>query len=101
MQAGVPQGFVLSPILWNLYINDIPQTHGVRLALFADDTCLYAIETKEGYDLRKLQHGLNSVVAWCEHCNMKINADKTSANYFSHQIRPPDSFLTLDGIFHL
>jgi hypothetical protein len=31
-----------------MYINDAPQTHGVHLALFADDTCLYATDRKEG-----------------------------------------------------
>jgi hypothetical protein len=44
-----------------LYINDPPQTTGVNLALFADDTCLYAAERKEGYVLRKFQLGLISV----------------------------------------
>jgi hypothetical protein len=32
----------------NLYINDTPQTPSVNLALFADDTCLYATDRKEG-----------------------------------------------------
>jgi retron-type reverse transcriptase len=63
MQAGVPQGSILPPTLYNLYINDTPQTHSVHLTLFADDTCLYATERKGGYDLRKLQHGLNSKVS--------------------------------------
>jgi hypothetical protein len=57
MKTGVPQGSVLSPTLNNLYINDTPQTIGVNLALFADDTCLYETERKEGYVLRKLQRG--------------------------------------------
>jgi hypothetical protein len=52
MQAGVPQGSVLSPTLYNMYINDAPQTHGVYLALFADDTCLYATDRKEGFVVR-------------------------------------------------
>jgi hypothetical protein len=44
MQAGVPQGSVLSLTLYSMYINDAPQTHGVYLALFAEDTCLYATD---------------------------------------------------------
>jgi hypothetical protein len=71
VQAGVPQGSVLSPTLYNLYINDTPQTHSIHLALFADDVCLYATECKEGYVLRKIQLGLNSVVAWRESWNIK------------------------------
>jgi hypothetical protein len=97
MQAGVPHDSVLSPTLYNLYINDTPQTIGVNLALFADDICLYVTERKEGYILRKVQHGRNSMSAWCERWNIKINEDKTQAIYFSHQRRPPYSLLTLNG----
>jgi hypothetical protein len=61
MQAGVQQGSVLSPTLFTLYINDAPQTRGVHLALFADDTCLYARDRKEGFIVRKLQRGLSTV----------------------------------------
>jgi hypothetical protein len=63
MQAGVPQGSVLSPTLFNMCINDVPQTHGVHLALFADDPCLNATDRKEGFGLRKLQRGLSSMEA--------------------------------------
>jgi hypothetical protein len=97
MQEGVPQGSILSPTLYNLYINDTLQTVGVNLGLFADDTCLYATERKEGYVLRKVQHGLNSMSACCECWNIKINEDKTQMIYFSHQRRLPDSLLTLNG----
>jgi hypothetical protein len=97
MQAGVPQGSVLSPTLYNIYINDTPETPGVNLALFADDTCLYATERKEGYVLRKLQRGLDAIETWCECWNIKINEDKTQAIYFSHRIRAPKCSLTVNG----
>jgi hypothetical protein len=79
------------------FINDAPQTHGVYLALFADDTCLYATDRKEGFIVRKLQRGLSSMEAWCERWNIKINEDKTQGIYFSHSRRPPVSHLTLNG----
>jgi hypothetical protein len=80
MQAGVPQGSVLSPTLYNLYINDTPQTSGVNLALFADDTCLYSTDRKEGYVLRKIKRGLNCMAAYCERWNIKINERKDSGD---------------------
>jgi hypothetical protein len=55
MRAGVSQGSVLSPTLYNKYINDATQTLGVHLALFADDTCLDATDRKKGFVVRKLQ----------------------------------------------
>jgi hypothetical protein len=54
-----------------------PQTHGVHLALITDDTCLYAIDRKENFVVRKLQRGLSSIETWHERWNIKINDDKT------------------------
>jgi hypothetical protein len=79
MQARVPQGSVLSPTLFNMYINT-PQAIGVHLALFADDTCLYATGRKEGYVLKK-----------------NFSVGSTQAIYFSHRIRPLESLLTING----
>jgi hypothetical protein len=62
-----------------LYINDTPQTTGMNLALFADDTWLYATDRKERYVLRMIQRRLDSMVAWCKHWNIKINQDKSRA----------------------
>jgi hypothetical protein len=97
MQAGVPQGSVLSHTLYNLYINDTPQTPGVNLALFANDTCLYATGRNVGYVLSKIQRGLDSMAAWCKRWNIKINEDKSRAIYFARRYRPPDSLLKLNG----
>jgi hypothetical protein len=95
IQAGVLQGSVLSTTLYSLYINDTPQTPGVYLATFADDTCIYTTDRKEGYVLRKLQHGTTSMESRCERWNIKINEDKNQVIYFSHRRRPIETFLTL------
>jgi hypothetical protein len=95
--VGEPQGSVLSPTLYNLYVNHTPQISSVNLALFADDTCLYAADRKEGYVLRKIQHGFDSMAAWCERWNIEIYEDNTRAIFFSNQRGPPDSLLTLNG----
>jgi hypothetical protein len=87
----------VSPNLYSLYINDTPQAPGVYLVLFADDTCIYTTDCKEGYILRKVQCGLTSMKLWCEDWNIKNNENKTQAIYFSHQCRPVEAFLTLKG----
>jgi hypothetical protein len=89
MQAGVPQGSFLSTTLFNMHINDAPQTRCVHLALFVDHTGLYATDLKEGFIVRKLQRGLSSTETWFECWNIKINEDKTQGIYFSRSCRPP------------
>jgi hypothetical protein len=80
-----------------MYINDAPQTTDGYLAPFADDTCLYATDRKDGFVVRKLQRGLSSMETCCELWNIKINEDQTRGIYFSRSRRPPESHLTLTG----
>jgi hypothetical protein len=75
----------------------LPQTHGIQLALFAEDSCLYATDRKEGFIVRKLQRGLKSMGTWCERWNIKINGDKNQGVYFSRSRRKLVSRLTLNG----
>jgi hypothetical protein len=92
----VPRGSGVSLILYNLYISDTNQTSVVSLALFADDTCLYETDRKEGYVLRVIRRCPNSMAAWRERCNIKINEDKFRAIYLIHRNRRPDSLLTFN-----
>jgi hypothetical protein len=97
MQAGVPQVSVLAPILYILYISDIPRISGVHMALFADDTCIYTTDRNENYVKRKLQRGLNTMEKWCKQWNIKINEDKTRAVYVSIRLRRGEACLSLKG----
>jgi hypothetical protein len=49
IEAKVPQKSVLSLKLYNLYLNNTPQSPAVCLGLFADDTCINATDRKNGY----------------------------------------------------
>jgi hypothetical protein len=91
------QGSVLALILYNLYINDAPAAPGTRLALFANDTCIYATEKHEHCVLYKLQRCLAAVNSWCELWNIKINERKTQAIYFSRILSVPEDVLQLNG----
>jgi hypothetical protein len=97
IQAGVPQGSVLAPTLYSLYINNTPRTQGVHLALFADDTYLYATDSRESCVLRKLQRGLNAMEEWCEKWNIKMNEDKNRAVYFSKRLKRVETYVLLKG----
>jgi hypothetical protein len=44
--------------------------------------CMYVMDCKEGYVLRKLQRHLSSTEMWCKHWNININEDKTLPIYF-------------------
>lgn len=74
--SGVPQGSILGPLLFNLYINDMPSdvSHS-RLSLFADDAkCSRKITCHEDCEL--LQVDLTSLIRWSHRWKMQFNASK-------------------------
>jgi hypothetical protein len=99
MQAGVPQGSVLSPILYNIciYINDAPQTPGVYLALFADDTCLYVTDRKRRVLLSENSSAVSAQWRPGVGAGILKYEDKTQEIYFSCRRLPPESHHTLTG----
>jgi len=66
IQAGVPQGSKLGPILFNFYISDIPQTTDTNIALFADDTTIYCNSSDTQIITTALQKHLNKISLWCQ-----------------------------------
>ena len=75
--SGVPQGSVLGPVLFLLYINDMAAEVGNKLKLFADDSKLYAEVQSEG-DAQTLLADLNAITDWEDKWQLSfiINVDK-------------------------
>lgn len=81
--AGVPQGSVLSPLLFALFANDMPLLEGVELALFADDTVLYFYHRSVAFIVRKLQRAVNLLEDWFLKWRIEVNPLKSQAIMFS------------------
>ena len=67
--SGVPQGSVLGPILFLVYINDLEEGVTGKILKFADGTKLFR-KTKEIGDKQKLQDDINKLVKWSEKWHM-------------------------------
>ena len=73
--SGVPQGSVLGPLLFNIYVNDIPDTVKSPILLFADDIKIFrSIKTREDYT--QLQLDLNCLSEWSLKWKLKFNVSK-------------------------
>ena len=78
IMSGVPQGSILGPILFLIYINDLSfDIQDSMVDLYADDSTLYSKDTSTQLIECKLQNNLNMVTDWCMKNNMAINPQKT------------------------
>lgn len=85
--AGVPQGSVLGPLLYNLYTADMPTSEETRTAQFADDTAIYTSNRNKKTITRRLQKSMDTLTEYYERWRIKINPKKTEAVYFDHKKR--------------
>ena len=99
MLAGVPQGSLLSPLLYNLYTSDFPKSIGSDLALHADDICIYDHAKTPKYAYLSVQCHLKDIGRWASCSRIKINAEKCSAIVFSRIRRVNMPRLMLDNVY--
>ena len=77
LSSGIPQGSILGPTLFLLFINDLPLSWESRNGLFADDAIFYASATTLTDVQLQLQRDLNSTAMWTKEHGMAAHPEKT------------------------
>ena len=95
VSSGVPQGSVLGPLMFALYINDLPSLVSSQLLMFADDIKLYrSIRSVE--DCFVLQNDINVILDWSRHWLLSFNVSKCKVLHIGNT--PYTGNYALDGI---
>lgn len=93
--AGVPQGSVLSPTLYNIFTSDLNITKSEK-AFFADDTCLYESAKSPNKIIRNLNAASKQLTDYSTKWKIKLNDTKTNATFFTR--RTAQKWLPSEGI---
>ena len=73
--SGIPQGSVLGPILFVIYINDLPANVKSQVKMFADDTKLFTrVDVPNNHET--MQNDLDELVQWSNKWQLKFHPEK-------------------------
>ena len=87
VKSGVPQGTVLGPLLFLVYVNDLPDNLSSSVRLFADDCIVYR-EIKNSQDAQTLQEDVDRLCLWEEKWQMGFNHSKCYSMRVTHKAKP-------------
>ena len=90
VESGVPQGSVLGPLLFLIYINDLEVDIKSKIKFFADDTMLFSVVSDPSKTASDLNHDLNIISKWAFQWKMAFNPEPSKQAIellFSHKIK--------------
>ena len=75
VQAGVPQGYILGPLLFLIYVNDLSHNLSSTVKLFADDTSVFSIVHDIDSSTKQLNDDLKKISEWAYQWKMSFDPD--------------------------
>ena len=98
-ENGVPQGSVISPLLFNIMINDIPLPANSNNSLFADDIAIWEPRKNVKQANKNLQKHLDKIIEWSAQWGIQFSAPKTKLIEFGkgHNNRKFKPFVTINN----
>lgn len=99
--SGVPQGSVLSPILYNIYTSDFPFIPECRAAIYADDTAVFSSHEFALNIETNLNNGIEILLQYFHKWKIKLNEDKMQAIFFTRKRKPcflPSGKIRVKGV---
>ena len=88
--AGIPQGSILGPLLFTLYMHDLPKHPRTKFTIFADDTSIRCSDKNPRVAISYLQQHLDILSPYYVKWKMKINEDKSEYIMFSRKRNLPE-----------
>jgi hypothetical protein len=89
--SGIPQRSVLGPILFTMFVSDVPGIMNNLTSMFADDTKLYATLTDDKNSPHSLQEDLTKLPEWSMKMKMNFHPDECHVLHFEHS-NPQNSY---------
>ena len=90
--SGIPQGSILGPVLFTIFINDLPEAIEVNCKVFADDTKIY--DSSQNHT--KIQQDLYKMQRWTETWNLYFNVSKCKVMYMGKKNPKTEYYMQIE-----